>query len=414
VTVRRGLRVVVASATTILATATFVGTAGVAAPIDGSDLRRDPVQFMPGDVEFYSIPDPIPDGRHGDLLRYQLVRASTGAGDATVFRIMYLSETVAGASTVVTGLAALDPASPVPAGGRPLLLHGHGTTGLADACAPSRAVDADRDFYATDFLGVENAASAGFAVVSTDYEGLGGPGIHPYLVGISEGRSMLDAGLAARQLPDIGAGDAVGLVGFSQGGHAAMFAAQLAGEWAPELSMLGVVLGAPATEISTLARSGSERSEYGALTVSIVAGLVAGHPELEDQLPTVLSPSGIELLHLLGEHCFDESVPSMPGPPYVVADPTTVEPFASLLAVNNTGHVAVGAPILLFHGDGDRSVPPTHSEAMMQRLCTVGQLIERRVLAGGGHVDSADAAYRDGVAWLRGLADRTLEPSSTC
>src|SRR5690606_34020729 len=152
-----------------------------------------------------------------------------------------------------------------------------------------------RDFYATDFLGIEHAASAGFAVVSTDYEGLGGPGTHPYLVGTSEGRSMLDAGLAARQLPDLGAGAAAGLVGFSQGGHAALFAAQLAAEWSPQLSVLGVVLGAPATEISTLARSGAERAEHGALTVSILAGLAAVHPEVRDRLPDVLTPAGIEL-----------------------------------------------------------------------------------------------------------------------
>jgi acetyl esterase/lipase len=293
-------------------------------------------------------------------------------------------------------------------------VHGHGTTGLADQCAPSRVVDAERDFYAADFLGIDQAASAGFAVVSTDYEGLGGPGIHPYLVGVSEGRSMLDAALAARQLPDLGAGETIGLVGFSQGGHAALFAAQLAGEWAPQLSVLGVVLGAPATEISTLARTGAERAEYGALTVSILAGLTAVDPGARDRLSDVLTPSGLELVGLLGAHCFDESPPAMPSPPFVAADPTAVEPFASLLAANDTGHAAVAAPMLLFHGDDDRSVPLAHSEAMMIRLCAAGQVLERRVLPGGDHVDSADAAYGDGVAWLRGLADRTVAPRSSC
>ena len=175
---------------------------------------------------------------------------------------------------------------------------------------------------------------------------------------------MLDAGLAARQLPGIDAASTAGLVGFSQGGHAALFAAGLAPEWAPELSMFGVVLGAPATEISTLARSGAERSEEGALTVSILAGLAATYPEARGRLSDVLTPAGIELLDLLGEHCFDESVPSMPSPPFVAADPTAVEPFASLLAVNNAGHASVAAPMLVFHGDDDRSVPFTHSEAM--------------------------------------------------
>jgi pimeloyl-ACP methyl ester carboxylesterase len=376
--------------------------------------QRGPTQFAAGDIAYFTIPDPIPSGAHGELLRYQIVRGGPDVGEPTTYRIMYLSETVTGVPTVVTGLAVVDTSTPAPADGRPLLLHGHGTTGLADQCAPSRAVDAERDFYATDFLGIEHAASLGFAVVSTDYEGLGGPGTHPYLVGVSEGRSILDAGLAARQLPGIDAANIAGLVGFSQGGHAALFAAQLAPQWAPQLSMLGVVLGAPATEISSLARSGAERSEAGALTVSILAGLTAVSPETRARIATVLTPAGIELLDLLAEHCFDESVPSMPSPPYVAADPTTVEPFASLLARNNAGHAAVAAPMLVFHGDDDSSVPFAHSEAMAARLCAAGQILERRLLAGGGHLDSADAAYHDGVAWLRGLADHAVTPISSC
>ena len=50
---------------------------------------------------------------------------------------------------------------------------------------------------------------AGYAVVRTDYEGLGTPGVHPYLVAASEGRSVLDAAAAARSVPDAEVGDRV-------------------------------------------------------------------------------------------------------------------------------------------------------------------------------------------------------------
>jgi hypothetical protein len=178
--------------------------------------------------------------------------------------------------------------------------------------------------------------------------------------------------------------------------------------------MLGVVLGAPATEVSTLARSGADSAALGPLTVSILAGLTAVYPQARSRLSDVLTPAGIDLLDLLSEHCFDESVASMPSPPFVAADPTSVEPFASLLASNNTGHAAVAAPMLVFHGDDDRNVPLAHSDAMTARLCAAGQMLERRVLTGGAHVDSADAAYDEGVMWLRGLADHTTAPSSSC
>ena len=55
--------------------------------------------------------------------------------------------------------------------------------------------------------------AAGSIVAATDYEGMGTPGPHPYLVGISEGRSGLDAALAARQIPGAEAGDRLGVMG---------------------------------------------------------------------------------------------------------------------------------------------------------------------------------------------------------
>ena len=70
--------------------------------------------------------------------------------------------------------------------------------------------------------------NAGYLVAFSDYEGLGTPGRHPYLVGESEGRSVLDAAKAAAQLPGADAGDQLAIWGHSQGGHAALWAAQLA------------------------------------------------------------------------------------------------------------------------------------------------------------------------------------------
>lgn len=407
-TIRRGHRRVAAASAAIICTAAatcaplLVGRASATAP------SAHPQEFAPGDRSFFAEPEPIPAGNHGDLIRFQVVES----GDDVTYRIMYLSASVSGAPTVVTGLVSADVAAP-PVDGYRLLLHGHGTTGIADHCAPSRSIDAANDFYAKDFNEVESATSQGFVVVSTDYEGLGGPGRHPYLVGVSEGRSMLDAGIAARQLPDLNIGTATAVVGFSQGGHAALWAAQLATDWTPSYPISGVVLGAPASEVGTLANMGAGRPELGALTVSIVAGLAAAYPEAEAALPEVLTPAGMEVMALMDEHCFAESVPVPPGP-YVAADPNTVEPFASLLAANTPGMTPTAAPILVFHGDADPAVPVTHSETLSRRLCDGGHTIERRVLPGQAHVASADRAYADGVAWLEGLADGTAQAATTC
>src|SRR5947208_1260634 len=81
---------------------------------------------------------------------------------------------------------------------------------------------------------------AGYAVVRTDYQGLGTPGIHQYLVGTAEGRSTLDIVRAARKL-DSRVSGRTAIAGHSQGGHAALWGAALAPKWTPELNLRGTV-----------------------------------------------------------------------------------------------------------------------------------------------------------------------------
>src|SRR4029450_6019847 len=108
------------------------------------------------------------------------------------------------------------------ADGRRILTIAHGTTGIADACAPSKNPRFTELSLMSPYL--EQA----YLVAETDYEGLGTPGRHPYLVGESEGRGVLDAALAAAELPDADAGDQFAIFGYSQGGHGALGGGQRA------------------------------------------------------------------------------------------------------------------------------------------------------------------------------------------
>ena len=93
-----------------------------------------------------------------------------------------------------------------------------------------------------------SSLKAGYAVVRTDYEGLGTPSAHPYLIGVSEGRAVLDMVRAARKL-DRSLGKQVVIAGHSQGGHAALWAGSLAGKWTPELDVRGTLALAPASHL---------------------------------------------------------------------------------------------------------------------------------------------------------------------
>jgi fermentation-respiration switch protein FrsA (DUF1100 family) len=377
------------------------GTAAAPAP--------DPVEYALGDAAFYEAPDPIPAGEHGDLLRWQALDATFSRR----YRIMYLSETAAGAPTVVTGLVEL-PDDRAPFGGLKALLYGHGSTGLDDPCSPSVVIDDESGEaeYADEFDSMSTAINDDWAVVATDYEGLGGPGSHPLLVGVSEGRSMLDAGRAARQLPVAYIGATTGVLGYSQGGHAALWATQLAAEWTPEQPIIGTVAVATPSEVGTLVSSALSQPEQDDDAVAVLAGAATANVGAAIALTQLLTPAGNELLASWDSQCFDVD-PAVAGP-YVTGDPSTAEPFATLLAANTAGTVATPTPLLLFHGDSDTTVPIAHSDALIARLCAAGQVVERRVVAGANHGTTIAQARTDALAWLTGLAGGTATPSSSC
>lgn len=89
--------------------------------------------------------------------------------------------------------------------------------------------------------------------MATDYIGLGTKGPHSYLIGQGEGRSVLDAVGAARQLPGLRLADQTVVWGHSQGGNAALWAGMLAPGYAPDDHVVGVAALAPASDLPAVA-----------------------------------------------------------------------------------------------------------------------------------------------------------------
>jgi fermentation-respiration switch protein FrsA (DUF1100 family) len=376
------------------------------------DTSTGPEAVPEGGDGFYEPPDPLPTGEPGDLVRYQVV-ADPPAG-VTWYRVMYLSQTVEGEPTVVTGVVTVPTGDPPP-GGWKLVTHAHGSTGIADVCAPSVSLDdpdGDRG-YAVEVVVLSGIAPAkGYVVASTDYEGLGGPGRHPFLVGPSEGRSVLDAARAARQLPGVAVGPTTAIAGYSQGGHAALWAHQIAAIYAPEMNVVGTMAGAPATDLA--ATTGSLPPEVqDPFWATLVAGYAAAYPEAEAALDTVLTPAGRAFLDQLDTRCQD-GLATAPGERLLRAEPLGTEPWASLLADNVPGHEVGPAPVLLVHGDADRNVPVATSATLLDRLCRAGQPTERRVIPNADHVAAAVPAYEQSLTWFDTLRSGSTPTPTSC
>lgn len=357
---------------------------------DTTDQVAATEPFTGGD--FYAVPDPLPEGEHGTLIRYEPLES---AGGGSLYRVMYLSEDVAGEPIAVTGVVGV-PDGPAPAGGRQVVTLAHGTTGVADECAPSKDANGRGLALLRPFM------DAGYLVAHTDYEGLGTPGRHPYLVGESEGRGVLDAATAARSLPEADAGAQLAIFGYSQGGHGALWAGQLAEEWAPEYELVGTVAGAPATELPLIFGTAGRLRIAGFLYM-IIAGFNDAYPDAP--LSDVLTPAGEAELGAVDQGCTGDVLrhfAALDATQLLVPDGAATGPWARLADENNPGNVKTDAPILILHSAADETVPAALSAALFERMCGLGQVAERRVYENGqGHVQAAPGAVVDGLAWIQ-------------
>lgn len=178
---RAAIRVFVAALIGVLAMAS--------APLASADPPDPPgLQYQ----DFYTPPDPLPPGKPGDLIRSEpshLVLEPSGQLGAFVAdgtRIMYRSTGPLGQPTAVTGTY-FEPHNPWPGQGpRPLISYAVGLYGLGDQCAPSRLFNQGIHFssgldimpgYEETFIAT--MVARGFAVVVTDYEGMGTPALRP-------------------------------------------------------------------------------------------------------------------------------------------------------------------------------------------------------------------------------------------
>lgn len=350
---------------------------------------------------FYRVAGPELAGSPGTVIR---VEPMGGAPlDAAAFRVLYRSTGLEREPVAVSGVVVV-PAGPPPPEGWPIVAWAHPTTGVASPCAPSLG-----RFVFQTMQGLRELVARGHVVVATDYPGLGTPGPHPYLIGTSEGRAVLDSVRAARNLPAAGAGRRVVVWGHSQGGQAALYAGLLAAGYAPELDLLGVAAAAPATDLRALLRA--DAGTAGGRNLTAMA-LWSWSRVFDQPLTQVVDPAAITAVDRLASECLesiaDFIVRRHTAAPLAqrfleVADITGVEPWRSLLEQNTPGRLPPSMPVFLAQGAADELVRPAVTAAYMQALCDAGSPVRMLSMPGVGHGLSA---YRSSAAAVDWIADR--------
>jgi alpha-beta hydrolase superfamily lysophospholipase len=346
-----------------------------------------------GGDSFYTPPANMAKKAPGTIIRSTPIAAPSGA---KAWKVLYHSRSVAGDDIAVSGVVVV-PTGTAPKDGRPVVTWAHGTTGLGDQCAPSKEAD-----VATALPFVKQLVDAGYVVAATDYEGLGTPGVHPYLVGESEGRSVLDAARAARALKGAGAGDRVLVTGHSQGGQGALFAGELAKSYAPELDLLGVAAAAPAADVEHILPLAANINGGGGYVAMGIQGFHAAYPDTDPA--SVLAPDAQAKSDAATTQCSDEVMAAfqgVSGPAVLAHDPLAIPALQQLLHENSAGNRPAGAPVLIVQGTADTTVPRVLTDAFTTKACAAGGTVDYRTYDGATHGSVIQAAQDDVVQWLK-------------
>jgi dienelactone hydrolase len=370
----------------------------VAAAPAGAKVRQGPKG-----AAFYKPPANA-TAKHGAL-----IWARRQTGDDALNRgaklLLYRSTGVDGKPNAVSGSLTL-PKGKAPKGGWPVITYAHGTTGVADSCAPTRGYDAN-DLVSYAYPLLRRWLKAGYAVVRTDYDGLGTPGVHGYLTGATEGRSVLDAVRAARKVePRLSKRFVV--AGHSQGGHAALFAASLAPTWVPELRLRGTVAFAPASHLAAQFPLTTQISTPGGGLGAIVAlGLRAvetAQPNVG--VPGLLTPQAAALLPETLTDCYNvlAEPSSFGGLPLNQIFQSGVD-LGSLVAVigaNDPEHLRPRAPVRVEQGTGDTTVLRPFTDQLVDEYEANGVPVTYKVYDGVTHGGVVEAGAADATKWIRG------------
>ncbi|MFE0101629.1 lipase family protein [Streptomyces sp. NPDC059009] len=316
------------------------------------------------------------------------------------WKITYRSTSANGRPNAVSGTVIVpDDGRTTP---RPLITYAVGTVGLGDKCAPSAGFPGGTTAEAP----LVNAALVrGYAVVVTDYEGLGTPGDHTYMVAKAQGSAVLDAARAAQRHPEaaqygVDATAPVGIMGYSQGGGASAKAAEMAASYAPELKVKGTASGGVPADLAKVADSLEGSDSAGYLLMSAV-GLNAADPALH--LDKYLNDEGRKLADVVRNECVGTALEAGRGK--TIEDVTTSNPlerrdWQRAIAKQFIGSKRPSAPTFLYHGDADETIPYAVGQKLRADWCAKGHAVEWKSFAGQSHVGTAIQGNGPALEWL--------------
>lgn len=368
---------------------------------------------------FYDVSKDDVPGTPGSLIKSEIVDAPDGA---SAWRVVYRSRKASGEPVAVSGLVV---APIMPKGNLPVISWAHGTVGGARYCAPSNVPNPVTDFVGYPSLdstapndygipGLSAFIKAGYVVVASDYQGLGAGEKHEYAVGLSQAQNALDIVTAAQKVTPA-AGNRVALLGWSQGGLAAVTAGENA-SYAPELDVVGVAALAPANPKSFLIPDIAKQSTGGPRIGRIILlerAYTWAYPDL--QLNDVFTDIGIKAAKAVSGQCMQQlsiTGDTAGGDTVLFKQNTNLDAWGKKFIENAIGQKASSIPVLVMQGTADNIIPPDSTDLYVRDACEHKTPIFYIKYTGEDHRSLLPAAKDDFTAWISDRFTKKSAPSN--
>ena len=345
--------------------------------------------------DFYSTPANLSQTKPGELLRKEPFAGYTLPKGATAVRILYHSLDATGGDVATSGVV-LIPAGKAPAHGWPIIAWAHGTSGVARRCAPS----AMKDVYYGD-EGLMPMVAAGFAVVATDYHGLGTAGPHQYVNKTAQAHDVVYSIPAARAaVPSLGARWVAD--GHSQGGLAAFGVAEAEHDLKDANYLGAVSVAGVAREVDFFSHL-SDTPGVGFYLAFMAAGIQARYPDFNPH--DLLSDSVLEhYADVTTKGCFYYGYATYASLPVGTLLRANWDKSASIhrfFEGNAVGLAPIGGPLFVIAGEADQTVPLVGVRAAVKQLCDAKQPVTFRSYPGLDHDPTMEKSTPDQLEWIR-------------
>jgi len=348
-------------------------------------------------------------GKPGTIIRVWPLDGG-GPGNSEAYRFVYRSTGLNGKTIPVSG-SIFYPSSSPPAGGRNVIAWAHPTSGVVPDCAPSLYPD-----VAGTIWNLGTMLKQGYVVVATDYPGLGTDGIHPFMIGVSEGRAVLDSVRAAKEISHAGASNRFAVWGHSQGGHAALYTGQLAKSYAPELELVGVAAAAPATNLVELFKDDAD-TEQDLISMALLAWSklynIPPSSLVKPQMMAAFNKTARGCLTSIRQfETLEDNVKPLQKGQWLKADPTETQPWKGIMLKNIPGQTPIRVPVFIAQGTADTIVQPHVTKQFAKELCGKGVRVYFVALPGTSHVFAGRDAAPTAIRWMDDRFRGAAAPSS--